>query len=133
MTDLSTQLKELFVDNSKSDEMMCGACDYDPDHTYQRTVWNKETKRYENVGDPISYPIDDGYGKELQSMGVAYTSVDSYGGEGEGDTFYHVWQFDKDGETVFWKFDGWYASYSGAEYQNNFQVEPKQVTKTEYV
>lgn len=58
--------------------------------------------------------------------------VDSYGGEGDGSTFYTVWEFKTPDETFYLRFDGFYASYSGAEYENLFEVFPEEVTRTEY-
>lgn len=60
-------------------------------------------------------------------------SVDSYGGEGQGDTYYNVYEFSDGKECVFVKFNGWYQSYNGSEYQEWFFVEPVEVTSTEYV
>ena len=60
--------------------------------------------------------------------------VDSYGGEGQGETYYSVWKFvSKDGEVAFVQFDGSYQSYSGSEFDDYFFVEPKQVEVTQYV
>lgn len=70
----------------------------------------------------------------LKQLGLTkVASVESYGGEGQGDTYYNVYEFSDGEESVFVQFDGWYQSYNGAEYQGCFFVEPKQVTKTEYV
>lgn len=55
-------------------------------------------------------------------------SVASFGGEGEGDQFYHVYSFDNGEEKIFIKFDGWYASYHGAEFTEWFFVEPAEET-----
>lgn len=58
--------------------------------------------------------------------------TDSYGGEGMGDDYWKVYCF-TDGEgTVHVKFDGYYQSYNGAEYNEWFFVEPKEVTVTRY-
>lgn len=37
------------------------------------------------------------------------------------------------GETFYLRFDGWYASHYGCDYQDFHEVQPKQVTKTEYI
>lgn len=57
------------------------------------------------------------------------TLVDSYGGEGQGDSYWIVFQVD-DGETkrVF-KRDGWYASHDGS-YLDGPTTEVKPVLKT---
>ena len=64
-----------------------------------------------------------------------YKSVDSYGGEDQGSDFYSVILIrnpDNHDEQYHIKFQGWYASYSGAEYDNWSFVEPKQKTITVY-
>lgn len=65
---------------------------------------------------------------------VTSKSVDRYGGEDCGSDYYTVWQFDlEDGTTFFLRFDGWYASHYGCDYQDFREVSPKPVTKVEYV
>lgn len=60
-------------------------------------------------------------------------SVSSYGGEGEGDDFYRVYSFtDEDTDPVYVKFQGWYASYHGAEFTEWYFVEPKEKTAIVY-
>ena len=59
--------------------------------------------------------------------------VDSYGGEEQGSTYYSVYEFTQGDEKVYLKFEGWYASYNGAEYTGFSVVHPKEVTKIEYV
>lgn len=78
------------------------------------------------------YDDEDQAQAKANLVGVQIECVDSYGGEGQGDTYYSVYSFKKDGEEVFVKFDGYYASYCGSEYTEWFFVEPLQVTKTEY-
>lgn len=56
------------------------------------------------------------------------------GGEDCGSTYYTVYQFDLNGsETFYLRFDGWYASHYGCDYSDFREVQPKQVTKTEYI
>lgn len=57
--------------------------------------------------------------------------VDSYGGEGEGDDYYSVYRFFE--HDVFIKFQGWYQSFNGSEYDHMLEVRPKEVTITKYV
>ena len=74
-------------------------------------------------------------GEALVKLGVkSIKNVDQYGGEGQGETFYSIFKFifENDEET-FIKFDGWYASYSGAEYQEAHIVKPVQVMVTQYI
>jgi hypothetical protein len=55
-----------------------------------------------------------------------------YGGEGMGDAYWAVYSFTRYDEKVYVKFDGYYQSYNGAEYNEHFFVEPKQVTVTKF-
>ena len=64
-----------------------------------------------------------------------YKGVDSYGGEDQGSDFYSVILIrnpDNHDEQYHIKFQGWYASYAGAEYDSWSFVEPKQKTITVY-
>lgn len=58
--------------------------------------------------------------------------VDHYGGEGQGDTYYTVFSFEKNGEKIFIRFDGWYESHNGSEFNDYRIVTPKQKTITVY-
>ena len=72
---------------------------------------------------------------ESDSLPFEYKSVDSYGGENQGSDFYSailIRNPDNYDEQYYIKFQGWYASYNGAEYQDWSFVEPKQKTVTVY-
>jgi hypothetical protein len=69
---------------------------------------------------------------KLQLLGIDTTSVDHYGGEGEGEKYYTVWKFSRDKEEVYFKFNGYYQSYNGSTYDDYFQVEPKEVQVIQY-
>lgn len=58
--------------------------------------------------------------------------VDDYGGEGQGDDYYTVFGFTKGDETVYVKFEGYYASHYGSEYQSWSFVKPVKKTITVY-
>ena len=64
-----------------------------------------------------------------------YKGVDSHGGEGQGSDFYSVILIrnpDNHDEQYHIKFQGWYTSYAGAEFEDWSFVEPKQKTITVY-
>lgn len=65
--------------------------------------------------------------KALKDAGIEYECVEQEGGEGEGDQYYTVYKFTKDGEEQFVKFNGWYASYHGSEMNDYAFVVPKKV------
>jgi hypothetical protein len=62
----------------------------------------------------------------LTEAGVVCRHEDNYGGEGQGDDYWSVYSFTRGDEKVYVKFDGWYASYNGAEFNEWFFVEPKE-------
>ena len=76
---------------------------------------------------------DDEHIKFKKSLdGIKVLNEDSHGGEGEGEDYWSVYKFSKDGQDVYVKFQGWYASYQGAEFSEWLFVEPKQVMITKY-
>ena len=81
---------------------------------------------------------EDGYSKDWSrddNDPFEYKGVDSYDGEDQGSDFYSVILIrnpDDHDEQYHIKFQGWYASYDGAEYHNWSFVEPKQKTITIY-
>lgn len=73
-------------------------------------------------------------GEALVKLGVkSIKSVDQYGGEGQGEQYYNIFKYTfEDGEETFIKFEGWYASYCGSEYQEAYIVVPVEVMVTQY-
>ena len=63
---------------------------------------------------------------------ISYEYVDSYGGEGQGEEYWSVYKFTRNGVTVHIKFNGSYASYSGSYYDDMYMVEPREVTLTKF-
>jgi hypothetical protein len=61
-------------------------------------------------------------------------SVSQYGGEGKGETWYHIYLLED--HNTYIKFDGHYQSYSGMEMYDGLDgvtvVKPKQKTITVY-
>ena len=83
------------------------------------------------------FMIECGYVQDWESdaLPFGYKGVDSYGGEDQGSDFYSVILIrnpDNHDEQYYIKFQGWYASYNGAEYEGWSFVEPKQKTITVY-
>ena len=74
-------------------------------------------------------------GWQSDKLPFGYKGVDSHGGEGQGSDFYGVILIrnpDNHDEQYYIKFQGWYTSYDGAEYEGWSFVEPKQKTITVY-
>ena len=65
-------------------------------------------------------------------LNISFKHEDNFGGEGMGDDYWSVYSFSKGSEKVYVKFQGWYASYNGADYNHYFFVEPKEVTRVEF-
>ena len=61
-------------------------------------------------------------------------SVEHHGGEGQGDSYYTIYSFvnDINSEEIFIKFDGWYASHYGADFDAYYEVQPKETQVTQY-
>jgi hypothetical protein len=68
----------------------------------------------------------------FSAKGVNVSHIDNFGGEGEGDQYWSVYKFTEGDETIYVKFNGWYASYNGAEFTEWFFVEPKEKMITVY-
>lgn len=64
--------------------------------------------------------------------GWKYKSVDYYGGEDQGSTYYTVWKFSNGEEEFFLRFDGFYQSHYGTDYETFNEVKPKKVEKIEW-
>lgn len=103
MTTLKNTLTEMFTDWEKSEQMMLEDCDTE---------------------------FESGYAKELEEVSITYKKLDQRGGEDQGSEYYTIWGFTKGGESVTVKFDGYYQSYNGAEFEDWSFVEPKQKTIT---
>jgi hypothetical protein len=81
--------------------------------------------------------IDYGSGKQLlakfEDIKITVTHLDNYGGEGQGENFWSVYQFTRRGEEALYiQFQGYYMSYDGATFHEYFFVEPRQVMVTQY-
>lgn len=67
---------------------------------------------------------------ELEAITGPFKEVDSYGGEGQGETWWRVIEFSN--HNVCLKVDGFYTSYDGVSFYDEWDhvTEVKQVTKT---
>jgi hypothetical protein len=108
MTSLKEKLRELFSEDK----------------------WIAEQFMYQDVG----YLLDKDSFQRYCELKVTHTYVDHYGGEGQGDDYWSVVKFtdNSSGEEVLVRFNGWYLSYSGAEYTDFDFVTPKQKMVTFY-
>lgn len=65
---------------------------------------------------------------KLVDLGLQMNLEARYGGEGEGDDYWSVYSVTNGEDTVYMRFQGWYASYHGSEFTEWFFVEPKEKT-----
>lgn len=102
----------------------------DADRDLTRELFNSEIQDLE-----ISKWDDDDIKeakKALYDAGVTLKHEAQHGGEGEGEDYWSVYSFTKGDEKVYVKFNGYYQSYNGSEFDQWFYVEPKQVLVTQY-
>lgn len=60
-------------------------------------------------------------------------SMEHFGGEDMGSTYYNVVKFTNlEGDTAYLKFDGWYASHEGAHFEAASIVWPQEKTIVVY-
>lgn len=70
--------------------------------------------------------------KKLSDVGIRFEHVDNYGGEEQGRDYWSIYAFHDEAHVVYVKFEGWYASYHGSEYDEWYFVEPRQVQVTQF-
>ncbi len=70
--------------------------------------------------------------RDLKGYERKVKCVESFGGEGMGDTRYIVFKLDTPEGDVYLEFIGCYDSWNGTEWQEAYIVEPKEVTIIEY-
>jgi hypothetical protein len=70
--------------------------------------------------------------EQLSEVKIRFEHVDSYGGEDQGSDYWRVYTFTDGMQVVFIKFEGWYASHYGVDYQGWKFVTPQQKTITVY-
>lgn len=91
----------------------------------------KEMFAKDDVGD--SYMREDNVCKdELDQYGIESEMVCQKGGMDQGSTYYTVWKFSRNGEDVYVRFDGYYASHYGTDYEGFSFVTPKEKVITVY-
>lgn len=120
MTDFKQEIKELLDSaDSRVINQFFNRAVKDVDHAASCRWSDEETRSFFS---------------EMMGKGIDFENVDSHGGEGEGEDYWSVYKFFKRGENpVFVKFQGWYQSYNGSEFDEWFFVEPKEVMVTRYV
>jgi len=103
----------------------------DADSDIRRAFFNSETpeiSKWTKEGDEEYTFV-----KTAEAQGITYAHVDNYGGEGQGDEYWSVYEFTLGEDKIYVKFNGYYQSYNGSEYDEYFFVEPKEKVVTEYV
>lgn len=96
-----------------------------------KTLLEREDEDYPTVAE--SFMWEEEHDKDLfQSEGITVEYVDNYGGEDQGSDYWWVYSFTRDGETLLVRFQGWYQSFHGAEYEEYRFVEPREKMVTVY-
>ena len=118
---METNLKE-FVENLLRDE------------AYGDLIYESLFHSEYNV-EPSEYDSDEEkeFRAALTDSGVVCQHEDNYGGEGQGDDYWSVYSFARGDEKIYVQFNGWYASYNGAEFTEWYFVEPKEKVITVWV
>lgn len=81
--------------------------------------------------DSVDEATAEAWTKSFPSIDIE--DIKQVGGEDEGRDYYSVMKFSEDDhEEVYVKFQGWYASYHGSEFESWKIVEPKLKTVTVY-
>ncbi len=94
---------------------------------------NTESDSFSTITNQFFHEDLDTETEEMFSeKGITFENQDSYGGEGQGDSYWSVYKFTRGDESVYVQFDGWYQSYNGSEFTEWFFVEPKEVTVTQF-
>lgn len=68
----------------------------------------------------------------FKNANVTAKEIESYGGEDCGSTYYSVYKFTRGDEEEIVRFDGWYASHYGTDFQDYKFVRPVEKTVIEY-
>ena len=109
---------EVLIDGSVSEELWL--CLHD-NFVYGETVDELNEARL-SEGKEAIFTLDPN--DDLVIDGAVVKTVDSYGGEGQGDDFWVVVSVEKEGEvTRYVKNVGWYASYDGGYFDSTKGTE----------
>ena len=68
----------------------------------------------------------------VNTAGIAIAYEDDYGGEDMGSEYWSVYSFTKGTDKVYVKFNGYYQSFDGSNYEGFDFVKPTPVQKIEW-
>lgn len=122
-----SQIESLLTENE--DGSVTGVCRWSSNQEPRELDLSWEFWKYE----ADSYQ-EDNEGILIPGLGTV-TTVDSYGGEGEGDRYWVVVKVEmEDGSGTRWfRKDGWYASYVGGSFDGDMiETSPKEKTVVVY-
>jgi hypothetical protein len=91
------------------------------------TTKNELIKHFENDSD-LCEVFMHGDGHDL--LGWTVKQEEHYGGEDQGSTYFTVYRFTQGTEEFFLRFDGFYQSHYGTDYETFSEVKPmkKEIT-----
>lgn len=99
VTDLKAKVKKL-LDSASSDIM----------NSFFRSDFDEEISTYYEEEEDVAFKT------ALRESGLTVKHVDRYGGEDKGSEYWSVYTFSNANEAVYVKFNGWYQSYDGSEF-----------------
>lgn len=69
---------------------------------------------------------------DLKLLNIKARVEDHHGGMDKGSDYWTVWSFEDMNDKVYVKFQGYYASHYGSEYEEFYFVQPKEKVITVY-
>lgn len=77
------------------------------------------------------YQAEEFIANHFLDMNIEYKFSENFGGEGNGDSYWVVYEFNstETDEKCYIRFSGWYASFNGSEFEYSEVVEPEVVQK----
>lgn len=125
---MTTNLADLWPDEIRdyleSYEFFSPARDY----TYTNHKGEQVTHHYEARTDSGWDMVEEYAGGDGYDLPIGHlTLIDSFGGEGQGDSYWMVLRLTQGDVERTFKMDGWYASHDGGYYDGPFtEVKPVQ-------
>lgn len=106
MSNLKEQIKSL-LDSAENDIV----------NAFFDSDFNEEISKWDSAEDTA-------FKEALRVSGITVEHVDNYGGEDQGSEYWSVYSFTKGTEVQYVKFNGWYQSYNGSEYDEWYFAKP---------
>lgn len=83
-----------------------------------------ENAHHETHGSIMYGYISEDLKNSLEALSINYEEEEAYGGEDCGSEYYFIYSFTRGDEKVYCKWEGYYQSYVGSEFESWYFVEP---------